>query len=175
MLSAPPILAIPSFFKLMVNKSQCENISFTIAGIDISWQPSSNILMNQAFSANLQASSIKGTSKRSQMALTSLMCFKETGCPAAVLFVIVSNTKGQILFSDCCTRSKNSNRRSMSIAPLKGLRVGTSSSSNSSVSVGENRLMGKHPLMRQFASVVSKKPLDGITKVFPVGHTCFIA
>ena len=59
--SQPPMFASPSFLALIVMPSASDAISRTMSGMDRSAWPGSRVLMNQAFSANRQASRKSGS------------------------------------------------------------------------------------------------------------------
>ena len=94
MASQPPMFASPSFLALMVIPSASEAISRTMSGIGRPAWPGSRSWMNQAFSANRQASRKSGTPNRSQIARTPRRFSRQTGWPPPLLLVIVTNTTG---------------------------------------------------------------------------------
>ena len=73
------MFAIGSFFALIVIPSASEAISRTMSGTDVPPYPGSRSVMNQAFSANRQASRNSGTPYRSQIARTPRRFSSETG------------------------------------------------------------------------------------------------
>ncbi|MBS1265020.1 MAG: hypothetical protein MAG471_00848 [Acidimicrobiaceae bacterium] len=73
------MLARPSFLADMVQPSASENISCAISFGVLSAYPSSRVLMNQAFSANRQASRKNGTAYSSHTWRTALRLAMDTG------------------------------------------------------------------------------------------------
>ena len=92
------MLASPSFFALIVIPSASDAISRTMSVIARSACPGSRVLMNQAFSANRQASMKSGMPCRSQTSRTALRFASETGWPPPELLVTVTNTTGTSAF-----------------------------------------------------------------------------
>mmetsp|Transcript_109838 Transcript_109838/g.310777 ORF Transcript_109838/g.310777 Transcript_109838/m.310777 type:complete len:231 (+) Transcript_109838:1480-2172(+) len=137
------------------------NNSWQMAPMDKSRQPSSNIWMKRAFSAKRHASKKRGIPCLSAIAFTLLMLAMLTGCPAAVLFVIVMMIRGT---HSAPYSSMTSSSLQVSMSPLNGFVFPTSSIRNDSPKLGANRFRGSNPLTCAWPSVVSKKPFDGITK-----------
>ena len=114
--SQPPMFASGSFFADMVMPSASDAISRTMSATSRPPWPSSRSRMNQAFSANRQASRKSGTEWRSHTARTPCRFSSETGCPPPELLVIVTITSGTL--PGRSPRNRSSASRSM--LPLKG-------------------------------------------------------
>ena len=145
------MLTIPSFFALIVQPSTQAKMSraMSIGGLP-SW-PGSRVRMNQAFSANRQASRKNGTPCRWQTSRVARMFSRLTGWPPPELFVTVVMTSGTFPGLSASTRSS----LSMSMLPLKGWRNSGSSPS----AIGKSSAMP--PRYSTLARVVSKWVLFG--------------
>ncbi len=148
------MLARPSFLADIVHPSASENISSAIWRGDRSAYPSSRSLMNQAFSANRQASRKNGMPWRSHTSRTARRLAIETGCPPPELLVTVTMTNG--MRSDPTSRIVSS-RASTSMLPLNGWRASGSVPSSMTTS------RASAPRYSTLALVVSKWVLLGTT------------
>ena len=88
------MLASGSFLADIVIPSASAAISRTMSATGTPGVAGSRVLMNQAFSANRQASRNSGLPKRSQTSRTARMLAMLTGWPPPELFVTVSITSG---------------------------------------------------------------------------------
>src|SRR3989339_485305 len=120
--------------------------------------PVSYFFMNQAFSAKRQASSIRGMPYLWAIAATALILSSATGWPPPVLLVIVRKTTGTLSLDS----ANNFSSLIVSILPLKR------EEEFSSLSSGEKRFLASILFARILASVVSKWPLLGMIKFWPV-------
>ena len=112
----PPMLTRPSFFDDIVMMSARENISLQISLMVASLYCGSRILMKYAFSAKRAESKTTRLLYLSAILRTPRRLSIETGCPPAVLFVIVTMMKG--ILSAFSARHFSSLSRST--LPLKG-------------------------------------------------------
>jgi hypothetical protein len=141
------MLARPSFLADIVIPSASEAISRTISTTLRSAWPGSRVLMNQAFSANRQASRKRGTPWRSQIARTPRRFSRLTGWPPPELLVIVTKTAGTFAGPSSARRVSSLTR---SMFPLNG--CSTSGWRPSSMT----RSTAAAPVNSTFARVVSK-------------------
>ena len=147
------MFARPSFFALMVQPSASEKTSRTISPTGRSPCPASRCLMNQAFSANRQASMMSGTPAFRQTSLVRRTLSSETGWPPPELFVNVSMTSGTLPRLS----ARHFSSLPTSMFPLKGWRAAGSRPS------GMTKSTASPPLASTLARVVSKCVLFGTT------------
>jgi len=98
-------------------------ISRTMPATGTPAQPGSPVLMNQAFSANRQASRNSGLPSRSQTSRTAAMLARLTGWPPPELFVTVSITSGTAAARSASSAPSAATSLRRGLAAIPGVRL----------------------------------------------------